>query len=73
MSVMAETSHVPMAHGVHVPIDEVVMQSFTAVTRFAFVVYTGTEDVIAIAQKSTYRRTRKTSMTTPIMYNVLYT
>jgi len=62
MSVMAETSHVPMAHGVHVPIGEVAMQALTSVTRVSLSVYTGTADVIAIAQKNAHRRIVKTSM-----------
>ena len=40
MSVMAETSHVPIA-GEHAPTGEAAMHAFTAATRAAFVVYTG--------------------------------
>jgi hypothetical protein len=42
MSVMADTSHVFMSSGVHTPTGEDVKQVFTAATRSAFVVYTGT-------------------------------
>ena len=41
MSVMAETSHVPMA-GEQAPTGEAVRHVFTSATRSAFVVYTGT-------------------------------
>ena len=40
MSVMAETSQVPMALGVHVPIGEVAMQALTAATRSSLTVNT---------------------------------
>ena len=42
MSVMADTSHVPMA-GVHAPTTEALRHMFTAATRLAFVMYTGIE------------------------------
>ena len=43
MSVIEETSHVPMA-GEHAPTDEVPRQSFTPATRSSLVVYTRTAD-----------------------------
>ena len=45
MSVMAETSHVPMA-GEHAPTAEAAMQFAMAVSRAGRVVYTGTADAV---------------------------